>query len=293
MKLNRLFVALGASAAVLALAPVGQAAPSPDVVERSQAPTAEVDAYWTPERIAEAVANPMPMPTPDGAPAAPQAGARDLIQKVPGPYSSEKLRSMGRLLFTTGGRNSSCSATSVEAANKNLVWTAAHCVHYGGVAAENITFLPGFLNNEKPYGTWPAKKTFIPQGWISSSGNDFSLDYAGFSVESQGGKSLTDTVGAKGVVFDDKKSQKTDMYGYPAESPYTGQEMYTCSGISATVQTFDAKIACNGIGGQSGGAWLNSSDKVWAVNSRSDRRTVTYGTLFDSKAKQLYDQAGA
>ena len=293
MKLNRLFVALGASAAVFALAPAGQAAPNPDVVERAQAPSSEVDAYWTPERIADALANPMPMPTPDGSPSAPDAGERALIQKVPGPYTSAKLRSMGRLLFTTGGRNSSCSATSVEAANKNLVWTAAHCVHYNGVAAQNVTFLPGFLNNEKPYGTWPAKKTFIPQTWISSGGQDFSVDYAGFSVESQGGKTLTDTVGAKGVVFEDKKNQNTDMYGYPAESPYTGQEMYTCSGIAATVQTFDAKIACNGIGGQSGGAWLNAQDKVWAVNSRSDRRTVTYGTLFDAKAKQLYQQAGA
>ncbi|WHT20476.1 hypothetical protein N8J89_05250 [Crossiella sp. CA-258035] len=289
MKLTRLF-ALGACAAALAVIPVSQAAASP-TQEVSAQQTAD---YWTPERIKDALNNPMPMPGPDmsstGGLSA--AGPQATIQPVPGPYTTEKMRSQGRLLFTTGGRNSSCSATSVVAANKNLVWTAAHCLQYGGSTSANVTFLPAYLNNARPYGTWPAAKLHIPARWTSSSQRDFAYDYAAFTVTPQAGKSLTDTVGAKSIVFNDKRAQQSTLYGYPAESPYTGQQSYNCGG-QARVQTYDATLACNGIGGQSGGAWLNANDQIWAVNSRSDRRTTTWGTLFDSNAQTFYNQVQA
>ena len=56
-----------------------------------------------------------------------------------------------------------CTATVVASAVKDLVITAAHCVH--GRRPGDIAFVPGYRNDSHPYGTWIVRRIVVDSGW--------------------------------------------------------------------------------------------------------------------------------
>jgi hypothetical protein len=91
-------------------------------------------------------------------------------------------------------------------------------------------------------------------------------------------------------------------FGYPAESPFDGGNLYRCQGVSSPEWSVlwwwsgTIKIGCDMTRGSSGGGWLNGWDGNWGylngLNSRIDRivnPTIMLSPYFDDDAWALYN----
>ncbi|MFG2657258.1 trypsin-like serine peptidase [Streptomyces sp. NPDC048425] len=178
MRIQRIAATAACATALLGglLAPSAAAAPGTEqpaangvAVHSVKDSAAQVKAYWTPERMRKAVANPAPMPTI--APSAQGAGRKDgtadktsgrlrasadavgpktasltaastsqsmaaaseisVAQEVPYSTSFPNVI-VGKLFFTKpDGRPFTCTASVIVSNNKRTLWTAGHCVHLG------------------------------------------------------------------------------------------------------------------------------------------------------------------
>jgi V8-like Glu-specific endopeptidase len=130
-------------------------------------------AFWTPERMAAAtpvldrggiVAGPAASPPPGTPTARPFNG-------VP---------TVGALFFTKGSSAHYCTASVVDSRPQNMVFTAAHCVFFGGNYFKNIEFIPGYHSGHAPHGAWVVNKITVAPRWKSSQNQN--LDFAFLAV---------------------------------------------------------------------------------------------------------------
>lgn len=192
--------------------------------------------------------------------AVPRAAAADPESPVP---------TIGKVFFTLGGTDYVCSGNSVASSNGSTVSTAGHCLNEGpGTFASNWVFVPAYENGSAPYGQWAATELIAPTQWSRSG--DITYD-TGFAVVSGGaGQSLSSTVGASGVAFNQARGQSYTAYGYPAAAPFTGQTLQSCAG-TATADPFGQSqsqgIPCDMTGGSSGGPWFTGGGSAGVQNS--------------------------
>lgn len=223
------------------------------------------------------------------------------------PYYTPTARTQGKVFFTKDGGNYVCSGTVVNSEGKDSVWSAGHCVHggKGGSWASNWTFVPAYdddLVNPRPYGTWSAASLSSRTAWTNNS--DFSQDMGVATMNTNlGGWHIVDYFGGQGFTVNKGKSGVYEYaFGYPAESPFDGGNLYRCQG--STSPEWDAwifwsqtvKIPCDMTRGSSGGGWLNGYDGNWGylngVNSRIDKiagPTIMLSPYFDDDAWSLYN----
>ena len=224
------------------------------------------------------------------------------------PYYTPTAYTAGKVFFTKpGGGNFVCSGTIINSEGKDSVWTAGHCVHGGSGSGwfYNWTFVPAYdddLANPRPYGTWSAAYLSAMTGWTNSS--DFSQDFGVATMNTNfGGWHIVDYFGGQGITVNKGKSGVYEYaFGYPAEWPFDGGNLYRCQG--STSPEWDAwftwsqtvKIPCDMTRGSSGGGWLNGYDGNWGwlngVNSRIDRisgPTIMLSPYFDNDAWNLYN----
>ncbi len=73
-------------------------------------------------------------------------------------------KTTGKVFFKgADGKNHWCSATSVQAAYRNLVATAGHCVYdteSNATTMENWVFIPGYYEGKTPWGIYVGKQAF-------------------------------------------------------------------------------------------------------------------------------------
>jgi V8-like Glu-specific endopeptidase len=213
-------------------------------------------------------------------------------------------RSAGKIFFTLGGTDYVCSGAAVASANADVAVTAGHCVSDGsGNWATNWTFVPGYSNGNAPYGSYPARRDFVAGSWTSSANEDYDVAFVALNTASVGGTAThaVSAVGGLGVAFGGRPGQ-VDAFGYPAEPPYSGEQLYYCAGGTSPDPyhaTNDTGLNCAMTEGSSGGPWLsgfNGSTGIGTVTSVSsfkydDGTDIMYGTSFGSSAKSLYEQA--
>jgi hypothetical protein len=213
-------------------------------------------------------------------------------------------RTAGKIFFTLGGTDYVCSGAVVASANADVAVTAGHCVSDGsGNWATNWTFVPGYSNGNAPYGSYPARRYFVAGPWTSSANEDYDVAFVALSTASVGGTAthVVSAVGGLGVAFGGQPG-RVDAFGYPAEPPYGGEQLYYCAGGTSPDPyhaTSDSGLNCAMTEGSSGGPWLsgfNGSTGVGTVTSVSsfkydDGTDIMYGTTFGSSAKSLYQQA--
>ncbi|WP_298885850.1 hypothetical protein [uncultured Serinicoccus sp.] len=246
---------------------------------------AEVRAYWTPERMKNAIPREMAKPGGKGKP----GGSTSSAQAVRAPAQAE----LGKVFFTLGGANYVCSGTATDSVNGDVVTTAGHCLNEGpGAYATNFAFVPAYDNGDRPYGTWVAESLVAPGAWVNSG--DFNHD-VGFAVMAeQGGQSLTDVTGDYPIAFNQGYGLAFDAFGYPAANPYDGQELWRCSGVAGqdTRGTTDHRLPCSMTGGSSGGGWITGG-VLNSVNSfgYQGERDVMYGPYFGDVEQQVYTAA--
>jgi hypothetical protein len=283
---------LGGALSAQAAAPVQHAQKSP----------AEVSAYWTKDRMRNAI--PRDVVRGDGPRSTagkPGSGSSWTRLTVPTPYSGAD-RNSGKVFFTLGGVNYVCSGTSVVATSVlSLVWTAGHCVNEGpGPYATNFIFVPAYLNGAAPYGKWAGSTLQTTSQW-ASSGN-FTYDVGAVRVVPGTGaapnSTLTNVQTPRSMDFNygvTVNSTRFKSYGYPAAGKFNGQRMYMCDSAvvrrDGSTSTAPMGIGCDMTGGSSGGGWINSAGALASVNSYiyNSLKNVMHGPYQGTVAQSLYD----
>ncbi|MEU8207256.1 hypothetical protein [Streptosporangium sp. NPDC049046] len=232
------------------------------------------------------------------------------------PSSGGSPVTVGKVFFRIGAKDYWCSASSVAAANRNLVATAGHCAYDAktGSQAEYWIFIPGYDKGNTPYGIYVGHSLNLHEDFVGQG--DYDYDYAfvtvhdGFkwkagktsgSYEMESVGSLEDNVGGQGMVTNRGTGLSTVAFGYPAAPhpdgyrPYDGQRLKWCDGrtikVKAPTRLVEQGIAltCGFTNGASGGPWLISyrnglgylngvNSFAWDVNTdrRFDRISSPY-----------------
>ena len=246
---------------------------SPAAADGPVAPV-DVRAYWTPQRMRAAV------------PADPGAGAGVVGRPTAGAVGSTPVaapKSVGRLFFSAGAADMSCSAAAVNTPERNVIITAGHCVYDESPLCTllcsrryftNFLFVPAYDHERAPYGSWVGTRALAQPGWVDS-GDDTVHDQALITLAPLNGRNLVDVVGGNGLAWNyPGREDGVRVIGWPAEPPYDGASAHQCGGSTTpSPGSSDAQISCPMNGGASGGPWLLSMVNrdvgfIWAVTSR-------------------------
>lgn len=320
-----------------------------------------VDAYWTPERMANAVPmeklvagspNPIHGPVPRDVSGGPMAIQGNSPGEAPGgvavpaldaalgggpsapvltwytypfPYTHSfigggwpalyPLRTNGKLFFSQNGSDFVCSGTSLTSGtggNRRIAWTAGHCLHDGSNInlfphwSTNVLFCPAYSNGSVgPWGCWSWLTEVTPTGWFSSG--NFKVDYGLImtaNTSTYGYGRLGDTVGTQGLATSVADPNEFWSMGYPAASPYNGNDLIWTTSSEAVIDDPNAAwtgplpmgLGSDETGGSSGGAWLWSAKlgSPGFVNSNNDYKYIAqpnamYGPWYDSNTFSFWD----
>ncbi|MBG0830698.1 trypsin-like serine protease [Planomonospora sp. ID67723] len=256
-------------ALALSLALVGpQAVTDPEPISHSVSETAEAKAvfgYWTGARMN--AARPAAPRKGSAAPAFQRTGTPTAVARNVAPLAikgTAQPRSIGRVFFTLGGQDYSCSASVVNSRGRNLLATAAHCVYGNRQWVRNWIFIPGYAYSKgqhlKPYGVWTMAKVAIEPEWAKSYDPDY--DYAFVTVGKVSGRNIANVVGGQGILWNQPAKISMRIFGYPAEYPWAGTKVVSCGQTTALYTVPSAGIArhrfarCPLNGGSSGGPWI-------------------------------------
>jgi hypothetical protein len=181
---------------------------------------------------------------------------------------------VGKLFFTVPGVGDFvCSGSSVNSANRSVVWTAGHCVYSPGVGFHtNFLFVPARRVGANPIGGWTATQAITLLGWAAGL---FEYDHGALVTAPGGltGRCLNDEAGFLGFLANVARTQNWHMAGYPAapralaHTPpgpqFDGEHQEICeatwaaddlpTGGAGDPPTVGA--GCDQTGGTSGGPW--------------------------------------
>jgi hypothetical protein len=192
----------------------------------------------------------------------------------------------------------------------NVVVTAGHCAidpETGTRTSDKLIFIPGYRNGTAPYGVWRAESFTTTESWKntamagvrSNEGSDVAFIVLKANSE---GQSVEKAVGSLGIGFDQACNQTYTQFGYPAESPYNGELLYSHTSAYAGADTSSGfspvpmKIASDFTRGSSGGPWavgVGASPTVVSVTAYGYESQPGYlfGPYFGEAAKKAYGAA--
>lgn len=270
-----------AAITTLSLVSTAQAAPATTGSLTNPSSAAQVDSYWTPQRLA--AAKPMPAPVTAGVTKAVQTtdGPERIVAATTpsgiSPASTESTEAsvwttVGRLVFTVPGKGDYiCTATVVTSNNHDVISTGRHCVVDVSTwtAYSNFRFAPAYNNGSTPYGWW----TWRAAGWRTDDtgpGGDNA-----FIVLNTGGNSNThvqNAIGSTGIAFNSGLAGYAHGLGIPGSTNYA----VWCEGVPYIGPSGGVQIAnCNGLsGGASGGPFV--------VDYQSDGNATQTASYFGS-----------
>lgn len=309
-------VALVLGSGVLAPA---QAKPAPDTTGNAttvartssgkmvtnDAAVAEVERFWTPERMAAAVdldlkvsreqeSTGAPAPNGRAGSVAPIAPAR------PGFTNLNESAVVGKVYVSVPGGTGQCSASALASGKRRLVITAGHCVHAGagGGWYSNFIFVPRFRQGVEPFGRFVAYQLTARTAWINSSSSNEDMAIAIMNNGGIYGAKVVDTVGGNGLRWNWGYSVAVTILGYPAAGGFPGDLQYYCQGTTWNGHGQQVRAWCNMTQGSSGGPWVmeyNDSNGLGYTNSvvshRHSDASQMDGPYFDNDIKSLYDFA--
>ncbi|MER7166312.1 hypothetical protein ABT336_09625 [Micromonospora sp. NPDC000207] len=243
-------------------------------VTRTAGTTADPARYWTPQRLTTATPldetaappggtlSPLPRPGPvvrhaTGV-AAPAEAARRALQL------NESI-TVGKIFFvnSTTGQGNYCSASVVNSTARNMVFTAAHCLHDGPGRTwhtANWLFVPSYRNGTQPYGTWTWSTLAVPTGWINTRERQYDVGVALV----HGTRSVVDAVGGNGLLTGGGRTYRYDIFGYPSNRG-GGETQWVCSGTSSDAGSNRIEMGCPWGGGSSGGPWYYRYDNTTRI----------------------------
>ena len=202
-----------------------------------------------------------------------------------------------------------CSGSVIDSPAGDVVLTAGHCVidPESGAQARWIVFEPGYREEDAPFGVFAATSFVTTPEWSSTAGTS-DPDEAGdlamlvLAPNTKTGQSVEATVGALAIAFEQSREQTYTQWGYPGESPYNGEILYSHTTPYAGVDPFyppavrPIKIASDFTAGASGGPWTIGPASAPTVLSLTDYYYEgdprhLYGAYFGSAARKVYEAA--
>jgi V8-like Glu-specific endopeptidase len=219
--------------------------------------------------------------------ALPQPGA------IPTADAAAEPDSVG-VLFLGGVQT--CTASVVDSPGRNLLITAAHCLYEARSYSKNVTFVPGYANGQRPYGTWTAERLLVDPRWSGYSDPD--LDVGFVTLAPLDGKNIQDVVGGNVLATDPGYTMLVRVSGYPSDS---GQ-VVTCVNWTAEQAQYQLRFDCAGFpNGTSGSPWLTSYDPATGTGTVAGliggyqqggyTSSVSYSPYFNGHVMNLYEQA--
>jgi V8-like Glu-specific endopeptidase len=191
-----------------------------------------------------------------------------------------------------------CTASAVDSPGRNLIITAAHCVHSGkgGAYLSDLVFVPGYRNGATPYGVWKVKAQFVDPRWAGDSDPDVDVGFA--VVEPLDGRNIEDVLGSNLLGIDQGFGNLVRVTGYPTDS---GAPV-TCINKTTRELKYQMRFACNGYPpGTSGSPWLTHYDPrtkrgevigvIGGYQLGGVADAVSYSAYFDDDVRKLYERA--
>lgn len=207
---------------------------------------------------------------------------------------------IGALFYNDKSGDHFCTASVVSSPKKNLLITAAHCIHGGphGHYKRNMVFVPQYREGEAPRGSWTVKSMIVDHRWADSADPD--LDVGFLTVAPLNGQNIEDVLGANKLGVNEGFSNVVWVIGYPAH----GDDPISCINKTSKQNDNQMRFACDGyVNGTSGSPWLTRYDRVThtghivgvigGYQEGGAHQEVSYSPYFDSDVKALYDAAVA
>ncbi len=287
-----------------------------------------IEAYWTPERMANAKAYPLGKVVGDRAGASPAAVVTNYDYPPPHTtytwdstkalslYTQHPFKAMGKLFFTDDeGDDSVCSGTSIGG---RAVLTAGHCISNGkGTYFTNVMFVPAYSKPNKegkyynaPFGKWYAEEIWTFDEWHRSK--SWCRDVAFVVVKKNLNMTLSQRVGSLGIAVNKPQVQHWNTFGWPADPPYDGRYMVQTQASFSALASDRSSITCTDVlvpqgigtvmtGGSSGGPWVldldpyergTSGNVVNSLNSFSwdGANDELFGPYFDDEVLKAWTE---
>lgn len=264
----------------------------------------QAEGFWTPARMRQArpldAGAPLPALKGAGGMARESSFSEVIPNPTPPPYAEH-----GVVFIVVGlGFLGRCSATSVNAPNMSVVFTAGHCVHEGRQwFSHKWVFVPGYHFGIRPFGVFTAKWLGSTPGWVTSENENFDVG-AAVVTRNERGERLAAAVGGAGIAWNLSPRQVFDVYGYPAEEPFDGATLRRCPQTAFEghdITSFlspgplDLAVQCDVTGGASGGGWLIKGNTLNGVTTfgYEEDPTTDFGPYFGSAVGKLFREAAA
>jgi V8-like Glu-specific endopeptidase len=235
-------------------------------------------------------------------------GARPLLvpgyRQVPAPGQPANARPaalalrVGALFVRGSSGDHFCTASVVASPGRDLLITAAHCIHAGkgGGYRQDIVFVPDYRDGQAPFGVWTAERLVVSPQWISDSDPD--LDVGFVVLAPRDGENIEDVLGANRLGFDPGYQNLVRVTGYPssADAPIT------CINWTSRQSATQLKFECGGFtGGTSGSPWVTHFDPqtrtgtiigvIGGYEEGGDTDAVSYSSYLGPAIQRLYQQA--
>ena len=188
-----------------------------------------------------------------------------------------------------------CTASVVASPVKDLVITAAHCLH--GRQPGQVAFVPQYHRHLKPYGTWTVSHVFTDAAWARSGNPN---DDVAFLVVSQPGNStrVQELTGGEKLATGWRAALLVHVIGYP-----DGRERpITCTARARAFGKRQMEFGCGGYtNGTSGGPFLANvhpasglgavAGVIGGYEQGGDTPSVSYSARFGQAVRDLYTRA--
>jgi len=222
---------------------------------------------------------------------------------------NKPLTATGKVFFTMGATNYVCSGSLITEATtgRSIVLTAGHCVWENkavGAWATNFIFIPAYDSNPVNNCESSPDRCLVATALVASLGftsqTSFSTqattyDWAFAAVEESGESGFNLAVDAF------SNSATAYAFGYPAATPYSGNDLVYCAGPISPDPNNGGRtwgLGCNMTGGSSGGPWLASFSTLTNIGTASSLNsygykgvTKMYGPKFNANTLAVFNSA--
>lgn len=207
---------------------------------------------------------------------------------------------VGALFEHSATGNHFCTASVVASPGKDLLITAAHCIHGGKGSGYNsdIVFIPGYRDGQEPFGVWTPAKLMVAPQWAQSSDPNFDVGFV--VLQPHGGENIQQVLGANRLGVDIDSQYLVHVTGYPDGA----NEPITCVNWTSRFTSTQLRFECAGYtGGTSGSPWVTrfSPDShtgtivgvIGGYQQGGDTPSVSYSVRFGPAIVRLYQRAVA
>jgi V8-like Glu-specific endopeptidase len=205
---------------------------------------------------------------------------------------------VGALFLRQGTADHFCTASVVDSPGRDLLVTAAHCIHggKGGSYRQDIVFIPGYRDGQAPFGIWTVRQLLVAPQWADASDPDFDVGFV--VLNSLGGKNIEDILGANRLGLDTGYQYVVRVTGYPS----SGAAPITCLNQTSEESASQLRFECGGYtGGTSGSPFMTNFDSLSRTGTivgvlggyqqGGDTPQISYSAFLGPAIQHLYQQA--